>query len=171
MEERRILQKEVLQITPPNGCKVERKNDTGKGVLNSKSKSQENNPDFHVHCNIQCRQGEDYQELRAQCLKVGQGRAKVKVSRSEIKIENGPGKTGLEGSSMTYYKKEFRIALRAAKIAAKNAVKKERKEALTLVGKTEKPRKAMKKRKAARKAAMKSAKKAAINCLRKHLGS
>ena len=82
MEERQISQKQVVQITPPNGSKVERKR-----LLNSKSKSQENNPDFHVTCNIQCRPGEDCLKLRAQCFKVGQGKAKIKVSRNEVKIE------------------------------------------------------------------------------------
>ena len=75
------------------------KNDTGKGRPNSKSG--ENNPDIHVHCNIQCRSGDGCLKLRAQCLRAGQGRAEVKVSRNEIKIKTGPGKTGLEGSSMT----------------------------------------------------------------------
>ena len=50
------------------------KSDTLKGGPNSKSV--ENNPDFHVYCNIQWRPGEDCQKLRAQCLEAGQGRAK-----------------------------------------------------------------------------------------------
>ena len=73
---------------------VELSEESGKG---RPSKSDENNPDFHVHY-IQCRPGKDCQKLRAQCLKAGQGRAKVNVSRNEDKIETAPGKTGLEGS-------------------------------------------------------------------------
>ena len=72
------------------------KSDTLIGGANSKSV--QNNPDFHVHCNIRCRPGEDCQKLRAQCLKAGQGKTKVKVSKNEIKIETATGKTGLEGS-------------------------------------------------------------------------
>ena len=92
-------------FTKPDGDKlhkqmdVELSEESGKGVP---SKSDENNPDFHVHY-IQCRPGKDCQKLRAQCLKAGQGRAKVNVSRNEDKIETAPGKTGLEGS-MTDYK-------------------------------------------------------------------
>ena len=63
------------------------------------------NPDFHVYCNIQCRPVEDCQKLRAQCLKAGQGRAKVKLSKNEIKLETATTKTGLEGSLMTDPKK------------------------------------------------------------------
>ena len=80
-------------------CKLHHQMDVelrGKGVLNSKLRSQEKNPDFYVPCNIQCRPGEYCQKLRAQCLKVYQGRAKVKVSRNDVKIETGPGKTGLQ---------------------------------------------------------------------------
>ena len=65
--------------------KLSEKNDTGK--IGPNSKSDDNNPDFHVHCNIQCRPREDCQKLRAQCLKVGKGRAKVEVSNNKIKIE------------------------------------------------------------------------------------
>ena len=77
------------------------------------------NPDFHVYCNIQCRPVEDCQKQRAQCLKAGQGRAKVKLSKNEIKLKTATGETGLgsffwnlslkspglEGSSMTDSKK------------------------------------------------------------------
>ena len=59
----------------------------GKGVLNSKSKSQENNPDFHVTCNIQCRPGQDCQKLRTQCFKVGQGKAKSKYLEMKLKLK------------------------------------------------------------------------------------
>ena len=38
------------------------KNDSGKGGPHSKS--DENNPDFHAHCNIQCRPGEDCQKIQ-----------------------------------------------------------------------------------------------------------
>ena len=79
------------------------KNDTGKGGPNSKS--DENNPDFHVRCNIQCRPGQDCQKLRAKCLKAGQGRAKVKVSTNEIETETGHGETRMEGSPVTGSKK------------------------------------------------------------------
>ena len=105
------------------------KNDNPKGGPNSNS--EENNPDFHVRCNIQCRPGEDCQKLRAQCLKAGQGSTKVKVSTNEIKTETGPGETGLEGSSMKdskkgaqlkepevqFYPTGFRIALIRRKLA------------------------------------------------------
>ena len=105
------------------------KNDNPKGGPNSNS--EENNPDFHVRCNIQCRPGGDCQKLRAQCLRAGQGSTKVKVSTNEIKIKTGPGETGLEGSSMKdskkgaqlkepevlFYSTGFRIALIRRKLA------------------------------------------------------
>ena len=87
-------------FTKPDGDKlhkqmdVELSDESGKG---GPLKSDENNPDFHVHY-IQCRPGKDCQKLRAQCLKAGQGRTKVNVSRNEDKIETAPGKTELEGS-------------------------------------------------------------------------
>ena len=152
--------------------KLSEKKDTGKGGPNSES--DENNPDFHVHCNIQCRPGEDCQKLRAQCLKAGQGRAKVKVSKNKIKIETAPGETGLEGSSMTVSRKgaeleekpiveppelfhpaEFRMAVQAAKNAAKN-------EAEKAAGKLRK-----RERKTARKAIRTQASKAALRAAKK----
>ena len=87
----------------PMDVELSEKNDTGKGGPHSKS--DENNSDFHVHCNIQCRPGQDCQKLRAKCLKAGQGRAKVKVSTNEIKTETGHGETGMEGSSVKGSKK------------------------------------------------------------------
>ena len=87
-------------FTKPDGDKLHKQMDvelSEESVKGGPSKSDENNPDFHVHY-IQCRPGKDCQKLRAQCLKAGQGRAKVNVSRNEDKIETASSKTGFQGS-------------------------------------------------------------------------
>ena len=91
-------------FTKPDGDKLHKQMDVELSEESGKdgpSKSDENNPDFHVHY-IHCRPGKDCQKLRAQCLKAGQGRANVNVSRYEDKIETAPGKTGLEGSTTDF---------------------------------------------------------------------